>query len=192
MGQMKQAVDALNALNDAVRGFGQVNIPIGSCVLASTGAPLVVFADGSADGLALINSESWGYTWNPGATPVGIATNVAMPQDYDPAFDITFHAIVSKTGATVGDASSLTIAAYMVGAGALHDSDANFGGATNAIVGNAATKTTTELIRTLATANLVAPPCTLALSVTPTPATIGTDDLHLHAMWLEYTRKLAA
>lgn len=191
MGDMRDAVVAAQQLAQAIRGFGQINIPLGSCVLAATGAPLIVHVDGT-DGMDLVNSETLCYRWNNTATPPAIGCNVAMPQDFDPAYDITFHALVSKTGATVGDAASLTVTAFIVQAGALHDADADFGGDTNAVVGDATAKTTSELIRTLATANLISPPCFLALTFAPKAGKLGTDDFLAHAVWLEYTRKLAS
>lgn len=194
MGQQKTAVERLQQIAQAVRGFGQININHLGCVRADTGAPLAVFADGASavPGVQITNSETWTVRWNNHATPTGIATTIALPQDLDWKYNIDFHAIVSKSGATLADASTLTVVAYVNAVGALHDADADMGGATNAIVGNAAAKTTSEVIRTLATANLVAPPAFLALSFGPTAGLLGTDDLMLHAAWLEYTRKLAA
>jgi len=194
MGVHKDAVAAVNGLSDAFRGFGQINIPLSACVLASTGAPLAVFSDGASatPGTQITNSKTWGVRWNNHATPTAIACNVALPQDLDPLYDVQFHALVSKTGATVGDATTVTVAAYLTVPTGLHDADTNFGGASNAVVGNATAKTVTEVIRTLALADLVAPPANLALTFGPTAATLGTDDFVMHSAWLEYTRRLAA
>lgn len=170
----------------------QVNIPILSALDAATGALLAVFADGASTtpGTQLSNSKAACVRWNNHATPGAIAITVPMPQDLDDTADVVFHALVSKTGATVGDATKLTIGAFEQVVGAAHDADTDFGGDTGAVVGNAASKTVTELTRTLALADIHATPSAITFTIKPKDGTLGTDDLHLHACWLEYKGKL--
>jgi hypothetical protein len=170
----------------------QLNLPITSALVAATGAPLAVFADGASatPGVELTNGKAPAVRWNNHATPGAIALAVAMPQDLDDSADVVFHALVSKTGATVGDATKLTVGAFEQTVGALHDADTDFGGDTNAVVGDATAKTVTELTLTLALADIHAPPSALSLTVKPKAGTLGTDDLILHAAWIEYKRKL--
>ncbi len=172
----------------------QINIPITSAIDAATGALLAVFADGdtTTPGTELSNSKAVSVRWNNHATPGAIAFTVPMPQDLDDAANVVFHALVSKTGATVGDATKLTIGAYEQTVGALHDADTNFGGDTGAVTGDATAKTVTELTRTLALADIHATPSAITLTIAPKAGTLGTDDLLLHACWLEYKGKLLA
>jgi hypothetical protein len=72
--------------------------------------------------------------------------------------------------------------------GALHDADTDYGGATGALVGDADAKTIAVLSRTLALANLPAVGSKVSLTFKPTDGTLGTDDLLIHRVWVEYTK----
>ena len=167
-------------------------LPLNAWVLAATGAPLVLpFVDASATlpGIDLVDSEAICLRWNNHANPGEVAQTFVIPPDCDITFDMTFHALVGKTGATLGDATTLTITAFAAIAGDLHDADADFGGATNAVTGDATAKTVTELTVALAAANLKAPPAVVFITINPTDGTLGTDDFLVHATWMEYTPK---
>ena len=155
-------------------------------------APLVVFADGNftVPGTEFTNSKTRAVRWNNHATPTALVCNVAMPQDLDDTALITFHALVSKTGATVGDATKLTVGAFEHIVGAAHDADVDFGGDTSAVVGDAAAKTVTEVILTLAAADVHPAPSSICFTIKPKAGTLGTDDLLLHSAWLEYKPQL--
>ncbi len=170
----------------------RIGLPILSAIDAVTGAPMLVFADASAalPGLQLVNSKAPAVRWNNHATPTAIALAVDMPQDLDDTAVVTFHALVSKIGATVGDATKLTVAAYEQTVGALHDADTDFGGDTGAVVGDATSKTVTELTLTLAAADVHAAPSAMSFLIKPKAGTLGTDDFVLHACWLEYKPKV--
>lgn len=190
---------AVRSIRDGFRGTAEIAINPQSCTLASTGAPLAVFADGASatPGVQVTDSETWGVRWNNHATPTAIATNVHIPRDFDPSYPATIYFDVSKTGATVGDATTITVGAYLTKEGQLHDADANFGGASGAVVGNLTAKTKSTLSRTFAASDLAAAlgttgPGTLAVSFGPTAGTLGTDDFVVHAAWIEYTRKAPA
>lgn len=154
------------------------------------GIALAVFANGASDvpGYSA-TAEAMGIRWNNHAAPLAISTQVAIPPDLDATANIVFHALVAKSGATVGDATTLTVAAFNNVPAALYDADADFGGATDAITGDATAKTVTEVTRALALANLNAAPCVLQLQVKPTAGLLGTDDLFILGAWLEYTKK---
>jgi len=97
---------------------------------------------------------------------------------------------VSKTGATVGDATKITVEAFNQVDGATHDADADYGGDTDAVVGDAVAKTLDVLTLVLAAVNLPAAGSRISLSMHPKDGTLGTDDLCIHRVWAEYTRKL--
>jgi len=168
----------------------QVNIPLLSAVELN-GTLLAAFADAAdpTPGLAVVDSESVGIRWNNHANPDEIIVNVPMPQDLDDAADIVLHLLASKVGATLADAVTFTVGAFFQTVGALHDADANAGGASSAMTGDAATKTVAELTLTIAAADVPAAPCLLTLTIQPTDGLLGTDDVVLHGAWLEYTRK---
>lgn len=158
----------------------------------ATGAKLAVFADGASTtpGTQFTDSKTAAVRWNNHATPGAVALNIPYPAELNDAANVVFHALVSKVGATVGDATKLTVGAYEIVPGALHDADADFGGDTTAVVGDAASKTVTEVTLTLALAEVHAYPAALCLTIKPKAGTLGTDDLLMHSAWLEYTSKL--
>jgi hypothetical protein len=98
--------------------------------------------------------------------------------------------LCSKSGATSGDATTLTIAAFIIGNGDLHDSDADCGSVTDALVGAATAKTTKVLTCTITAANVPAGARSMTFTVTPTAGLLGTDDLMLHSVRLRYKRKV--
>lgn len=167
----------------------QLNIPLTTFVDAD-GDPIVKFNNGVADGFQIADSKACVYRVNDAASPPVIMTNVAMPQDLDDTADVVIHALLSKSGATIGDACTLTFACYFHTVAALHDADTNCGGASSAIVGNATAKTVTEVTRTIAHADVPAAPCSLTLTMKITDGTLGTDDAFIHAVWLEYKGKV--
>ncbi len=183
------AIDALEV--DAATGNAYVPIPLASFVTADA-TPLGKFADGANTtfGLNLADSEALCIRWNNHATPGTALCQVALPFDLDDTKTATLEFLCSKTGATLGDATTLTLTAFIIGAGDLHDADADCGGVTNALVGNATAKTTAVLSLTLAAADIPANARSLVFTVTPTAGKLGTDDLLLHSARLHYTRKV--
>lgn len=174
--------------------LARVELPLTSFFLAA-GTPLAAFADGASDtpGLALDDAEAPAIRWNNHAAPLAVWTSTPVPEDRRPGTDIVLKAEVSKTGATVGDVTTLTVAAFATRVGDLRTADADFGGASNAVVPNATTKTKQLVQRTLTSANIPdvsTNPGTIGLSVKPTGGTLGTDDFSIHRIWLEYEKVL--
>jgi hypothetical protein len=175
------AIDALEA--DALTAQAQVNIPITSCTNA--GAPLVAFADGVADGIALVDSEVVGYRWNPSGSGV-LAVTVPLPQDLDDAEDVVVHLAGFRIGAA-DTTTVLAVGAFFQTMGAAYTAAANCGGNTTAW--DAATTVMAEKTVTIAAADVPAAPCLLTLTIEPSAA-LDADDFVLSGLWLEYTRKL--
>jgi hypothetical protein len=163
-----------------VAGRAPMSVPL-NAFTASDGTPLAKFASASTPtfGLNLADSEALNIRWNNDPTPGTIRTTVSLPDDLDGS-DLVLEFLCSKSGATSGDATTLTIAAFIIGTGDLHDADADAGGVTGAMTGAAAAKTTALLTRTIAGADIPATARLLNVSVTPTAGTLGTDDLMLH------------
>lgn len=173
----------------------QAHLPIPlTSFLDADGDPLAKFTSESAPsfGFNLADSKALNIRWNNDATPGTALCNVALPQDLDDTAAISLHFLCSKSGATVGDATTLTITAFFQTAAALHDADADCGGVTGALVGNATAKTVAELSLTIAAGDVPPAPCSLTFTVTPTAGKLGTDDLMIHAAWIEYKPKLLA
>jgi hypothetical protein len=172
-------------------GAASKEIVISSAILAA-GTPMAAFADNagaSAPGITLADSKSVGLRWNNQATQTAVWLGFSLPYDLDSSKDATIVVTASKTGATAGDATTFTITAFNNSAGALHDADVDFGGATSAMTGNAAAKTVQQVTRTLATADLGSPGDHVSMSIKPTDGTLGTDDVIIESVVLQYRRK---
>lgn len=188
--QAKADINAL--LVDSQTAQAIIPVPIQCALLATTGAPLAVFADNAASnpGLQIQNAVSYGLAWNDAATQVAVANVVPIPLDCDVTKAMTIRALVSKSGATSGDATKLTITAKFLQPAALDDADSDHGGDSDSVVGNATAKTVTKLSLTIAANALTSTPAALILTYKPKNGTLGTDDFYMHAMWIEYTRLL--
>jgi len=183
---------ALNAqIAAALSAQSTMPIPVGGNWHEVDGTALAAFSDGASNtpGLALDNSEAGGIRWNNAAAPDPICTTIAMPQDLDDGCDVVVHILASKSGATLADATTFDVGAFFQTVGALHDADADAGGTSSAMVGDATAKTVQEETVTIAAANVAASPSCLTLTLQPTDGTLGTDDVTVHAIWLEYTKK---
>lgn len=172
-------------------------VALGSHWLAG-GTPLAAFADGASatPGLAVDNSEGVGIRWNNHATPAAIFGSIPSPSDRRPGSNMKLHIIAHKSGATVGDAVTFTCAFFNNVIGALHDADTNYGGATNAMTGNATAKTVQRCTFAMPAADLPAPSdqpdATICYSIKPTDGTLGTDDVTITAIFYEYERVVTA
>jgi hypothetical protein len=164
-----------------------VQIPIGSFVdVAAT--QLTTFSNGASaqPGLELTNSKAFGIRWNNHGTPLAVMSQFTVPHDADITANMTLKIMASKVGATIGDAVTFTIAAYNQVAAALHEADTDYGGASGAMTGDATSKTVQVVSRTLGLADLPAVSSNVTLTIKPTAGTLGTDDVCIHAVWVEY------
>ena len=186
--------DALDELYvDATSTKGRIDIPITSFIdVAAT--QLTTFVDGASDqpGLELTGSEALNIRWNNHAAPLAVTSSFQVPEGADVTADMTLEIVCAKTGATIGDATTFTITAFNQVVGALYDADADYGGATSAVTGDAATKTVQEVSLTLALANLPAVGSNVTLTIKPTGGTLGTDDMHMIAVRVAYTKMLTS
>lgn len=194
MADLTEQLAYLKRIAEALEGgsHGVIELQPNDFCLA-TGAPLAVFADGNSavPGLALVDSEALAVRWNNHATPDAILGSFLVPPDLDDDEDIEWYFFASKVGATVGDAVTWLMALYFQTVGALHDADANAGGTSTAMVGNAATKTEQVCELTTAAADVPAYPGRGTLTVKPTNGTLGTDDVCLFQVIGLYTKKAA-
>lgn len=171
-----------------------VPVRLFGAVLAA-GTPLAAFADNASSnpGVTLANSKALGVRWNNAASQTAVwAEPIEIPYEADVSQNATLRILCSKVGATVGDATTFTVTAFAGTVGQLHDADADFGGTSSAITGNAASKTIQQSTLTLTAANLAAAaaPAFISLSIKPTDGTLGTDDIIVHSVTIEFVRKL--
>lgn len=157
-----------------------------------TGAPLAIFADGASavPGTDLVDSKVSTIRWNNNGTLNAVLTSFRMPPDADITANATLTIFASKTGATLADAVTFDVGAFNQVVGALHDADADFGGTSGAMTGDAAAKTIQSVTLTLALADLAASPASVTLTIKPTDGTLGTDDLAFLGARISYKRKL--
>ena len=163
-------------------------------ITTAAGTPLTLFADGASTlpGINLADSEALNVRWNNHATPGSIMQQCAII-DPDPDFDWTINYLLSKTGATVGDAVTMESSLFFIQGTELHDSDTAVVDLSAAIVGNATAKTVSHVQATIAAADIPdrkspSAPMLINVKVKPTAGTLGTDDLFMHACWLQYRR----
>lgn len=165
-----------------------LNLPLGAWTEQS-GAALADFSGGSSSTPGWnAGDETHGIRWNNDANPDPISTSVPIPLDLDPNYSVTMHILAAKTGATSGDAVTWLVEAFNGVDAALYDADTDFGGTSSAMTGDATAKTCQEETLTLAAADIAAAPGVMAFTLQPTDGTLGTDDVILLGVWLEYTK----
>lgn len=180
---------ALAEIYQAIKS-GKVLLPVPLPAALVAGTPMAAFADNagaSAPGISITDSKAFGIRWNNFATQTAVWTAVALPQDLDTSAPMVVHALASKTGATVGDATKFTVSMFAQVPAALDDAGADLGGDTTAMVGNAVAKTVQNV--TLSVAVPPTPPAVCSMSIKPKDGTLGTDDVILVGLWIEYKRK---
>jgi hypothetical protein len=166
-------------------------IPVPMPAITDAGVALAVFSNGDSPTPGYCaTAKGLGIRWNNHGTPGAVGTKVVVPPDADVTANMVLHILAAKTGATVGDATKFTVAAYNNVVGAAYDADDNFGGDTSAMTGDATAKTVQEVTLTLALANLAAYPAAIELTIKPKDGTLGTDDVIMLAAWIEYKKKL--
>jgi hypothetical protein len=166
-------------------------IPIPMPVITDAGAALAAFADGDSTVPGYcVTAKGLGIRWNNHATPAAVGAKVMVPPDMDVTTNAVLHILAAKTGATVGDATKFTVAAYNNVKDAAYDADADFGGDSGAMVGDDTAKHVQEVTLALALANLAAYPAAIELTIKPKAGTLGTDDVIMLAAWIEYQKKL--
>lgn len=168
---------------------GIIDIPMP--VITNAGVALAAFTSEDQPTMGYcVTAKGLGIRWNNHATPGAVGAKVIVPPDADITANMVLHILAAKTGATVGDATKFTVAAYNNVKDAVYDADDTFGGDTSAMVGDDTAKHVQEVTLTLALANLAAYPAAIELTIKPKDGTLGTDDVIMLAAWIEYKKKL--
>lgn len=130
-----------------------------------------------------------GLRWNntAGATDT-VAKTFAVPDDCDLTVAPVIKITSAKVGATIGDATTFVCGLYAQTPAVAFDAGANLGVTTGAMTGDAASKTVQQVNGTCT----VFPGLTsrMTLTVNPTAAKLGTDDVIVTAIEVIYKRKL--
>jgi hypothetical protein len=168
---------------------GSKDIPLGS-FQEIDGTTILDFSAGDSviPGWAA-EAETGGVRWNNHATPDPITTTFTMPRDIDTSYPAILRIRAAKTGATGGDAVTWAVGAFNNALAALYDADTDYGGASSAMTGAATAKTVQESTLALAAADLGTPGDSVYLSIQPTDGTLGTDDVILISIELDYVKK---
>lgn len=191
-GSYTDATNVETALQRLMRDTQEVHVDLSSA-LDADGDPLAKFVDNASPnpGFNLANSEAFGIRWNNNATQnQPVLLSCTIPRSYDANDSVlTCHVVASKIGATVGDATTFTIAAFAQIVGNLHDSESDLGGATSAMTGNATSKTVQRVTREMTNTSGVSAttPTKLTFTITPTSGTLGTDDVIVHDVYFTWT-----
>lgn len=168
---------------------GTIQLPM-SIWQEQDGTALADFADGASPTPGYsAGDESFGIRWNNHANPDPISCSVTVPQDIDTSAAVTMNILAAKVGATVGDAVTWKVEVFNNVDAALYDADADYGGTSSAMTGDATSKTCQLETLTLAAANLGAAGSQMVVTIQPTDGTLGTDDVILLGVSLVYTRK---
>ncbi len=186
-GDVEAALQEIYQHLKSAKGIIQIPMP----VISDAGVALAAFADGDSTTPGYcVTAKGLGIRWNNHATPGAVGAKVIVPPDMDITANAVLHILAAKTGATVGDATKFTVAAYNNVKAAAYDADNDFGGDTGAMTGDATAKHVQEVTLTLALANLAAYPAAVELTIKPKAGTLGTDDVIMLAAWIEYKKKL--
>ena len=132
--------------------------------------------------------ETAGIRWNNVSTPDPVIVSFTMPRDIDTSYDAILRIRAAKTGNTVGDTVDWLVEVFNNALAALYDADSDYGGTSTSMTGNATAKTVQESTLVLAAANLGDPGDTVVLTIQPTDGKLGTDDVILLSVELDYVR----
>lgn len=185
------AVAVASLFTDATSTLGMISFAPPDFALA-TGAPLAIFANGASavPGLWNAESEALGVRWNDNATSNGIVASCMIPPDMDVTANAVLHIHAAKVGATLADAVTFLVTAFNQPVGSTYIADADFGGTTSAMTGDAASKTVQDVTLTLALANLAAYPASMTFTIAPTAGILSADDVIILSAFILYTKKL--
>jgi len=160
-----------------------IPIPLGALRLED-GTALGKFSNGDSatPGLSQESNKEVVLRWNNHATPTKVAASgITLPPDLDASSDVVIHWRAKMSGAT--DSPALEHECYL-GAG-----DTDCAGTDDEVDGAA---TLTEYSATIANANVGGSPEELTLIFGPKASELGTDDLLVYSVWIEYTGKTLA
>ena len=145
------------------------------------GTALAKYAAATAPGWAQLSNKEVILKWAAHATPAKAAAVFTLPDDLDGSADVEVHVLAAMSGAT--DTPELTTEAYF------NKGDTDCAGADDEVDGGV---TLTEYVNVIAAADVPNGPAHLTVVMNPKDGELGTDDLYIYAIWLEYSRVITA
>lgn len=183
--QLRVFTAATAAITEPV---GTLPLPLGACQEQS-GVALADFVNGASPTPGWSGGDqSNGIRWNNHANPDPVALQFVWPTDMKADTAATLHILAAKVGATLADAVTWKVELFNNVAAALYDADADYGGTSSAMTGDAATKTVQDETLAIAAVDIPAKPGVSVLTIQPTDGTLGTDDVILLGMYIAYTK----
>lgn len=153
-----------------------IPIPLGALMLED-GTAIGKFSSAASPtpGFSQESNKEVVLRWNNTSTFTKVAASVPLPLGLDSGQDVTVHWLAKMSGAN--DTPVLEHECYF-GAG-----DTDCAGTDDEIDGGV---TLTEYLATIQASNVPAPPNVLSLIFGPKAGEMGTDDLQVYAVWVEY------
>ena len=164
---------------DGLTAAHVIPVPL-TAITQEDGAPLAKYsAGGATPGLAQLSDKEQVVAWDGNAAPEAVAVSIPLADPaIDETADLTVKLLAKMAGAT--DSPEVAMEAYF-GAG-----DDDCAGAAPEVTGTGLA----VYSMTIAAADVPAAPTALTLVMTPAAGDMTTDELHLHALWVETQRKL--
>lgn len=157
------------------------------------GTPLAKYSaanDGTV-GIYGDGTKVLGVRWNNTSdTTETIAKTFKVPRDLDTTAAPKVYIKCAKVGATVGDATTFVVGLYAQTEGDAYDAGSNLGGTTGAVTGDATSKDV-QLVSVTCSA-MPDNASGMTITINPTAAKLGTDDIIITHVWVEYTPKMLA
>lgn len=153
-------------------------VPI--AIVLENGTVLTTYTADPTPGWAQLANKEVVLKWGSHATPGKIAVIFAIPDDLDGSANAEVHFLAAMSAAN--DTPEMTMEAYF------NAGDTDCAGADDEVDGGV---TLTEYLNVLALADVPDGPAHLTVIMNPKDGEMGTDDLYLYAIWLEYTRSIA-
>ncbi len=150
-------------------------------IVLEDGTVLTTYTADPTPGWAQLANKEVVLKWGSHATPGKIAVVFAIPDDLDGSANVEVHFLAAMSGAT--DTPEMTMEAYF------NAGDTDCAGADDEVDGAAVL---TEYLNVLALADVPDGPAHLTIIMNPKDGQLGTADLYLYAIWLEYTRAITA
>jgi hypothetical protein len=141
------------------------------------GTALTAYTADPTPGWAQLSNKEVVLKWGSHATPGKIAAVFTLPDDLDGSANVEVHALVAMSGAT--DTPDLVHEAYF------NAGDTDCAGTDDEVDGGV---TLTEYVNVIAASDVPNGPAHLTCVINPKDGQLGTDDLYLYAIWVEYTR----
>lgn len=180
-GSLITATGLMGALQEAFQHIQTaqacVPIPFGAFTLEDGTTLAKYSAGGGTPGFQQISNKEVVLAWDGNANPAAVSCTIPMPLDLNGGADVVVHFLAAMAGAT--DTPVIVFEAYF-GKG-----DTDCAGTDPEVTGGT---TLTEYTMTIDSGDVPAPPSALTLVIDPTDGEMGTDELHIYGVWLEYTR----